>query len=274
MAAYQVENQWGGSSAPWHPGFTWILGVRKNQLLVAIDISSSDNGKTFSGSVTYAGEGPIDFSATQQFGNTYFAKVRWGGSSAPWNDEGIWIIGGRSTQRCVQLKVSAEEEGRILNGSMTYQGEGPIGFKGNYIPSYDVQNQWGGSSAPWHNGGMWVLSGRANQNVISMDIKSDDVGKTFYGTMTYENEGPIGFKGIHIIDNNYEVYNQWGGSSAPWHRGGDMIIGARENQSVVQLKFTSSNGENLTGEMTYNGEGPIGFKATIIQQIKQLAAIK
>ena len=110
-----------------------------------------------------------------------------------------------------------------------------------------------------------MLSGRFNQNVVSMDIKSNDNGKTFEGTMTYEGEGPIGFKGTQICGNNYEVSNQWGGSSAPWHRGGDMIIGCRDNQRVVRLSFTSSNGQRLTGEMVYQDEGPIGFKAALME---------
>lgn len=29
-----------------------------------------------------------------------------------------------------------------------------------------VQNQWGGSSAQWHEGGMWVLGCRSGQNVV------------------------------------------------------------------------------------------------------------
>jgi hypothetical protein len=267
MATYQVENQWGGSSEPWHQGSTWLLGIRDNQYLVGIDISSNNNGNTFNGSITYNGEGPIDFTAEKKVGNLYSAKVRWGGPMAPWHDEGTWIIGGRSNQSCVELKATASEGGNILSGNMTYSGEGPIGFKGTFIPSYEVQNQWGGSFAPWHNGGIWVLSGRYNQNVISMAITSNDLGKNFEGVMTYQNEGPIGFKGVKIVDNLYEVYNQWGGSTAPWHRGGDMIIGGRDNQSVVQLKFSSNDGNILNGEMTYMGEGPIGFKAKIIKQV-------
>jgi hypothetical protein len=269
MATYQVENQWGGSSAPWNPGSTWLLGTRKDQYLVSINITSKDCGKSFLGSVTYNGEGPIDLSAKQKCGNIYSVKVRWGGSTASWHDEGTWIIGGRSTQRCIELKVNSDKSGKVLLGTMKYEGEGPIGFKGTFIPSYKVNNQWGGCSAPWHDGGIWVLSGRYNQDVVSMDIKSNDCGKTLEGTMTYKNEGPIGFKGVHVIDNTYEVFNQWGGSSAPWHRGGDMIIGARDAQRVIQLKFTSIDcGKDFSGDMTYSGEGKIGFKAIIIQQVK------
>ncbi len=49
---------------------------------------------------------------------------------------------------------------------------------------YLVQNQWGGNTAPWHPGGTWVLGCRANQNVVAMDVRSNDGGKTLTGTMT------------------------------------------------------------------------------------------
>lgn len=262
MSAYQVENQWGGTSAPWHPGSTWILGIRTAQAVQAIEIQSNDNGKTFQGTMTYHGEGPIGFKATQQYGNVYSCEVQWGGSSAPWHSEGTWVIGGRDRQRCIAVKVSSTDDGKTLDGTMTYLGEGPIGFRGTRTASYTVENQWGGSSAPWNPGGIWVLTGRSNQDVVSMDIHSADNGKTLQGTMTYTDEGPIGFSGVQAADDVYAVSNQWGGTSAPWHRGGDMIIGCRHNQPAIQLKFSSSNGSSLNGEMTYLGEGPIGFKAT------------
>ena len=264
MSAYQVQNQWGGSSAPWHQGSTWILGGRDNQVVVKIDIESNDNGETFTGMITYKNEGPIDFRATAEYGNAYRAQVRWGGISGNWHDDGVWIIGGRDNQKCIKLSVEANNNTDDLVGAMVYLGEGPVGFKGNLTSAYTVENQWGGTSEPWHQGGTWVLSGRDNQNVISMDISSSDNGKTFEGTMVYEGEGPVGLKATHIIGNTFEVYNQWGGSSAPWHRGGDIIIGGRNNQLVIQLKFISDNeGKLLVGEMTYCGEGAIGFKAEI-----------
>ena len=263
MSVYQVENQWGGNNAPWHQGNTWIIGGRADQAVVAVDIKSEDHGETFEGTMTYSGEGPIGFKAEHEYANVYSVEVQWGGSSAPWHQDGSWVIGGRDTQRCIQLKVSASGDDKLLSGEMTYDGEGPIGFRGNLTPTYTVENQWGGNSAPWHPGGTWALSGRSNQDVISMDISSPDSGKTLEGTMTYRGEGPIGFKGILAEGNNYEVSNQWGGSSAPWHRGGNMIIGARKNQRVMKLKFDSTDGEELNGEMQYTGEGPIGFKAQL-----------
>ncbi|MEL6537072.1 MAG: hypothetical protein AAFQ98_16745 [Bacteroidota bacterium] len=130
------------------------------------------------------------------------------------------------------------------------------------MSAFNVENQWGGSSAPWRKGGLWILGSRKDQYVEAMDIASSDGGKTFTGTMTYQNEGPIGFKATLDSENIYHVENQWGGSSAPWHDGGHFIIGGRQGQQAVALKFTASDqGKSLSGTMTYAGEGPIGFRA-------------
>ena len=63
---YGVENQWGGSSAPWHPGGTWTLGSRTGQPVVALQITSRDGGRTFTGTMTYRGEGPVGFRTTSR----------------------------------------------------------------------------------------------------------------------------------------------------------------------------------------------------------------
>lgn len=268
MAIYQVKNQWGGSAAPWHAGGTFVLGARENQNVVAIDINSGDGGKTFSGTMTYDGEGPIGFKATQIVGNNYSVENQWGGSSAPWHPGGNWIIGGREGQNVVA--VNAKANGLNLEGTMTYQGEGPIGLDATFVDgsSYSVENQWGGSSAPWHEGGTFVLGARKDQNPVDFDINSNDNGRTFSGTMTYKGEGPIGFRATQVSGNNYSVENQWGGSSAPWNPGGQMVIGARVNQNVVSLKISSKNdGIDFSGEMTYSGEGPIGVNAVISTSI-------
>jgi hypothetical protein len=129
--------------------------------------------------------------------------------------------------------------------------------------SYRVENQWGGSSAPWHDGGTWVIGARSNQNVVGLNVSSKDGGKTLTGTNTYSSEGPIGFRATKINGNNYAVQNQWGGSSAPWHDGGTWVIGSRSNQNVVAVNLSSKDdGKTLTGTNTYSGEGPIGFQGS------------
>jgi len=132
----------------------------------------------------------------------FSVQNQWGGSSAPWNPAGVWVLGGRPAQNPVSVKVKSTDGGATLNGTMTYAGEGPIGFRGTRLPNgsnnYNVENQWGGSSAPWHAGGTWVIGSRDSQRVIQLDINSADNGKTFNGTMTYTGEGPIGFKANNL----------------------------------------------------------------------------
>jgi hypothetical protein len=260
MAIFNVQNQWGGIRAPWSTGGVWSLGARHDQNVVDIDINSGDGGKTLTGTITYAGEGPIGFKGTQISGNNYAVENQWGGDNAPWHPGGFWLIGGRDSRRVVSLKVSGDKN---LNGGMTYQGEGPISFKGNFEngSSYNVKNQWGGNNAPWHESGTFILSNRENQNPVAFDISSSDGGKTFGGSMTYAGEGPVGFKASNVGLNSYTVGNQWGGSNTAWHTAGVFVIGARLNQNVVSMKIQSKDGgETFEGQMTYVGEGPIGFK--------------
>ena len=131
MANYSVENQWGGSYAPWHPGGTWFLGTRGEQNVLDIQISSEDGGNTFQGAIQYSGEGPIGFRATKTEGNNYETQNQWGGEDAPWHDGGTWVIGGRDNQSVIDLRVSSNDDGATLEGTNTYEGEGPIGFIGN-----------------------------------------------------------------------------------------------------------------------------------------------
>ena len=131
---------------------------------------------------------------------------------------------------------------------------------------YAIQNQWGGNSAPWHEGGIFNIGNRAEQRPIALKIQSGDGGHSFTGTMTYQGEGPIGFRGTLIMANTYSVVNQWGGNDAPWHPGGTWVLGCRTNQGVVAIR-TSGNGTEIDGTMTYQGEGPIGLElARSVQQ--------
>jgi len=256
---YQVENSWGGTTG--HQGGKWVIGGRPSQGVVALDIKSDDGGKTLTGTMTYEGEGPIGFTATLFGSNNYTVENSWGGTSG--HDGGNWVIGYRSGQNVVAVNVTSKDGGKTLSGTMTYEGEGPIGFEGTQAQgdAYSVENSWGGTSG--HQGGTWALGNRSGQNVVALDIKSDDGGETLSGTMTYSGEGPIGFKGALSGSNNYTVENSWGGTSG--HDGGLWIIGLRAGQNVVAVEVTSTDdGKTLSGTMTYDGEGPIGFEGTLL----------
>jgi hypothetical protein len=129
--------------------------------------------------------------------NNYTAQVQWGGSSAPWNQDGTWVMGSRENQRVVKVNIESKDGGQTFSGEINYKGEGSIGFKATYmqVNNYTAQVQWGGSSTPWNQDGTWVMGSRENQRVVKVNIESKDGGKTFSGEITYKGEGPIGFKG-------------------------------------------------------------------------------
>ncbi|MCO5212373.1 MAG: hypothetical protein M9936_21960 [Caldilinea sp.] len=137
-----------------------------------------------------------DDSGAQSEPNGYNVENQWGGDDAPWNPGGVWVIGGRADQRVVALTASSFDGGENLVGTMTYAGEGPIGFRAFRTAqnTYEVENQWGGDDAPWNPGGTWVLGGRDEQSVVDIAIASEDDGSTLAGVMTYDGEGPIGFR--------------------------------------------------------------------------------
>jgi hypothetical protein len=192
LNTYHVENQWGGNDAPWHDAGQFLLGCRTAQNVVAIDISSADGGRSFSGTMTYAGEGPIGFQAGITDGYAYATQNQWGGNTAPWHPGGEWVLGCRANQPVVALQVNSPDGGRTLHGTMTYAGEGPIGVRGilSFADTYQIENQWGGNNAPWQPGGLFVVGCRGSQGVVSVQAESQD-GNLLRGTMTYAGEGPI-----------------------------------------------------------------------------------
>ena len=142
--AYWVKSTWGGSGgntgsspipgmgAPMQMGSggviqlgnagVMVLGNKANQAPVAFDLNSNDGGKTLTGTMTYENEKPISFNGTLNdlALNTYVLS----------NGQGSLVIGARTNQNIVKLKVSSKDNGKTLEGEMQYAGEGVIGFSG------------------------------------------------------------------------------------------------------------------------------------------------
>ena len=140
---------------------------------------------------------------------------------------------------------------------------------------YYVQHQWGDSSAPWHDGGVFKIGGRAGKTVVALKYASEDGGNKLSGTMTYKREGPIGFRATRVEQNIYSVETQWGGSFAAWHSDGNWRLGSRDVQRIVAMDVASKDdGHSLNGTITYSGEGPIRFQgvreAVTINDLGQL----
>ncbi len=275
MPTYNIENKWGTDESPWHNGGVFVIGCRdsKPQNVVAVEVTSTDGGQTLVGTMTYAGEGPIGFRGTLAGNNNYVVENQWGGDSAPWHPGGTFVLGFREGQAVVSLSMKSTDGGKTFTGAMTYAGEGPIELRATEAGTnmaFETQNQWGGASAPWHTGGIFVLGGRQTQPLYSIDVRSNDGGNTLEGAITYAGEGPIGFRARLIGASNYVVENQWGGESAPWHPGGTWLIGYRAGNQLVQaLSATpSGDGYSMSGTMTYAGEGPIGFKGSPLSMPK------
>lgn len=102
------------------------------------------------------------------------------------------MIGNRPDQVVEDLNVTSPDQGKSLLGTMIYAGEAPIAFRAirTMANTYSVLNQWGGSNAPWHPGGTWILGGRGTQGLAHIDMSGDARG--LQGTMAYVGEDEIG----------------------------------------------------------------------------------
>ncbi|MCB0186385.1 MAG: hypothetical protein KDE31_19090, partial [Caldilineaceae bacterium] len=126
---YAVESNVGGDESPWEDAGVWIIGGRQAQQVVALDIASSDGGATLTGTMTYAGEGPIAVRATKTEQQVYQIETQWGDAGAPWNPEGTWRLGSREEVSLVALQFSAADEGTTLEGVMSYADGSFYGFR-------------------------------------------------------------------------------------------------------------------------------------------------
>lgn len=202
LNAYEAEYEPGSDEGDlWQSAGTWLLGLRDTQSIVAIDINSEDGGNSLTGTITYAGEGPIAFQAQTYNGGVYDVQNAWA-SDPNQHNGGVWALGYRHNQAIESISISSEDGGQSLTGTITYVGEGPIEFRATLRVSstaesnvyqsntYIVENKWG---ADWQEGGWWVIGGRAEQRIIALEATSEDGGKTLKGTNTYAGEGPIEF---------------------------------------------------------------------------------
>ncbi|MFE3865253.1 hypothetical protein ACFXPT_33210 [Streptomyces goshikiensis] len=139
-------------------------------------------------------------------------------------------------------------------------------IKGRLMTSYCAKTILEPDSLSW---AIFELGGRSNQKPVQIRIAAEYCDTlTLVGDMTYDGEGPIGFKATMTGRNTYEVENQWGGDDAPWHPGGTWVIGALEYRRVKGMHVTSDDsGRTLSGTITYEGQDPLTFQATATEAV-------
>ncbi|PVX28682.1 lectin OAA family protein [Sphingomonas pokkalii] len=123
---YNALNHWSGAGHPWHPGGQWVAGNRgPTAPVTALNVKSDDQGRTLAGTMSYLGDGPLQFRGTLIAANTYSVVNRtYEGES--WLPGGTWVLGCRTNQNAVLIEAAFEAG---IEGKMKYEGEGPIGLK-------------------------------------------------------------------------------------------------------------------------------------------------
>jgi hypothetical protein len=154
---------------------------------------------------------------------TYSVQIQFGGEQAKWNDLGVWTLDSPKKNNLVKIDAKSSDDGKTLQGTATFAGEGPVGLKAELgkEKKYSVQIQFGGEQAKWNDLGVWTLDSPKKNNLVKIDAKSSDDGKTLQGTATFEGEGPVGFKAT--LGKGQDGYEGLAGSYKE-KSGGEMLI--------------------------------------------------
>lgn len=143
--AYRVQYQWQDESAPWHDGGVFTINGRSPKPVTALNLNSTDGGKTLTGEVTFQGESPVNVTAVLRATNSYTVNLP--GADDPRLAGLEWQIGSREGQNVVALNVTSTDGGQTWQGAITYAGEGPIRLKAireseeTHLPVADVAAQ-------------------------------------------------------------------------------------------------------------------------------------
>lgn len=128
---YQVQIQRGGS---WQEDGMWAIGrydSNKTGVINSIYLKSNDGGQTLNGNLydNVPDELSVSVSPCQatRSNDNYYTVVE---SAAPSSREFTWVLGSRTDKHVIAINVESKDGGQTLNGTITYQGEEPIGFKG------------------------------------------------------------------------------------------------------------------------------------------------
>ena len=129
QAAYKVETQVGGHTAPWIQAGSWVIGSRATQRVTSVSAKASETGDTLSGFMVYQGEGPIGFKAQLTTEDSWIVQSNGIGSNYAWKQEGTWTFGGRAAQPLSKLMMYSSDNGASFIGLMTYKDESRVSFR-------------------------------------------------------------------------------------------------------------------------------------------------
>ncbi len=124
---YRIYHWRGDRSTPWHDGGTFLMGKGVHQPIHALRISSTDQGKTLSGKITWAGVEPPEednLRAVHVGQNFYTVTINGQAETEKWR------LGAREYQRVVAMELTFALKQSSCEGKMTYRGEDAINVQG------------------------------------------------------------------------------------------------------------------------------------------------
>lgn len=129
---YRVQSQWGDE---WHEEGLFKIGDAQDGSIIALSCELDDQGDTLFGTVTYVAtdkEEPSkkkEFQAIPRSENVYDIKIGESESPTKWLPRGQWLLGTRKHQKIIAMAIDSNNDGRILSGTVMYEGEGPMNFR-------------------------------------------------------------------------------------------------------------------------------------------------
>ncbi|MEM7010005.1 MAG: hypothetical protein AAF585_00855 [Verrucomicrobiota bacterium] len=269
----QVLYQWMNDSESLFPGGEWFIGSRPNQKVTHLCAHSWNAGDNFNGEVTYEGEKePFGFRGERTSGNVYRVTQREGGFLGAWDPAGTWVIGDCVGNQISNLDLKFDDELQTLAGTISYSQGGQMGFRvaGNEFenPGYEtsaVDAQWRTfriqqrqqfSELPWEDVGEWVIGGLSTARLVQLEVYTDNPEGHLQGSLCYNQQATINFRGNRTAQNTYQVDHQWC-DSANWYPCGTWTLGHQPDSHLLVIDlFSEDGGKSMYGSFCYMGGFP------------------
>ncbi len=121
---------WGNEAGKWLDFGAFKISGLLQQALIALKISSVNEGRRLVGKVAYSGEGYVDVEAEWIEQNSYKVIHRLNGAFSERHPNGTWILGGRDDKKIIHIDITSADNGRTVRGTISYTGEPSINLKG------------------------------------------------------------------------------------------------------------------------------------------------
>ena len=128
------------------------------------------------------------------------------------------------------------------------------------MAAYKIENR-DINNGLWKSEGIFILGSKL---ITKLDIVSNNLSESFYGTVQYFGDVPKEFKARLDKDNMYRVETREEGISSSWLSDGIWVIGNRSNEKCTRLNISSDNEKILSGVIKYGTKDEVQIRGELI----------